>query len=84
MVFEEMLKDEFANGHKLGREEGQIKSLMNCTLEVLKKFEPLDKDLRSRIERIDDPDVLGQLFSFAVNAESAEQFRTQAEHLLSE
>lgn len=56
------------------REEGECKTLVNCIIEILKKFGKIPDPLLKRIQSEANVETLSQWFSCAVNADSIETF----------
>ena len=70
MLFEEMLKDEHAEGIA----EGRVVELVETILEILEGYGEIPESLRSRIMSIKDNHVLRQLLKYAVQATSISEF----------
>lgn len=70
MIFEEMLKDERAEGLAEGRAEGRIDVL--C--QILKELGEIPYELRNRIKVEKDLNVLSSWVKVAAKAESMEDF----------
>lgn len=73
MLFEELLKDERAEGREEGRAEG-IKALLDSILALLEDKGDISEELRDVIMNEKDMDVLGNWIKLAAKAESIDQF----------
>ena len=70
MLFEEMLRDERAEGRIEGRAEGKAEAV----LEILEACGEIPEELRNRIVSVKDTIVLGQLLKYAVQATTISEF----------
>ena len=74
MLFEEMLRDEHAEGKAEGIAEGRVVELVETILEILEGYGEIPESLRSRIMSIKDNRVLRQLLKCAVQATTISEF----------
>ena len=78
MLIEELMKDEYnagkAEGRAEGRAEGQTSFAISAILEFLSDLAPVSDNLKSRIEAIDNLEVLAMLNKKAARVASIEEF----------
>lgn len=72
MLFEEMLRDERAEGKAEGIAEGIVLAILS----VLKTYGEVPKELNSNIASIKDTDALKELLNCAVRAKSISEFKS--------
>ena len=70
MIFEEMLRDERAEGRVEGRTESKIEDIF----ELLEELSTIPDDLRSRIADEKDLEVLKKWFKLAAKSDSLDEF----------
>lgn len=81
-AIDDLMKDCREEGREEGRRtgiregecSGRRSTLVNCIIEILKKFGTIPSPLLKRIQMEANIDVLSQWFSFAVHADSIENF----------
>ena len=74
MLFEEMMRNERAEGRAEGMAQGRVLELAETILEMLEAHGEVSEDLRSRIMSIQDTRVLRQLLKNAVQATTISEF----------
>lgn len=74
MIFEEMLRDERAEGRAEGRVEGRTESKIEDIFELLEELSTIPDDLRSRITDEKDLEVLKKWFKLAAKSDSLDEF----------
>lgn len=74
MIFEEMLRDERAEGRAEGRVEGRTESKIEDIFELLEELSTIPDDLRSRIADEKDLEVLKKWFKLAAKSDSLDEF----------
>ena len=70
MLFQEMLKEERAEG----REEGRVDALIGVIISLLEEKGVIPEELKDRIKNEKDVDVLEQWVKLAAKTQSIEQF----------
>lgn len=76
MLFEEMLRDERAEGRAEGKAEGKAEGLALAILNILGAYGQIPEELNSSILSVRDADVLEQHLKSAVQAKSISEFRS--------
>ncbi len=80
MLFEEMLKDERAEGWEEGRTQGhaqgRIEGAQEMIFELLSLYGEVPADLRKRIRSVEDTAALGQLLKMAAQVKSISEFES--------
>lgn len=81
MIFEEMLRDERAEGKAEGkaegRAEGKVEAKIEDILELLGDKAQISEDLRSKIESEKNLETLTRWYKLAVKVDSLEEFLNQ-------
>ena len=74
MLFEEMMRNERAEGKAEGKVEGKAEGKAEAILEILETRGEISESLRSRIMSEKDSSVLRQLLKNAVQAATISEF----------
>jgi len=74
MLFEEMLRDERAEGKAEGRAKGKAEAVLDILLDILQELGPVSADLKEKILAQSDAEILRSWVKVAIRAQSVEQF----------
>lgn len=74
MIFEEMLRDERAEGKAEGIAEGKAEAVLEMLLELMKDLGEIPDELRNRITSEKDLETLKKWHRLAARSESLDEF----------